>query len=125
MAPPEGRQRAERRGRRAERLAAWLLRLKGYRILARRYRTPVGEVDLIACRGRTIAFVEVKQRPSFAEGAEAVTPATRRRIVRAASLRLSARPAAAGLVLRFDVIICVSHRLPRHIVSAFDAEGAA
>ncbi len=127
MAPPEGahRRRAERRGRRAERLAAWVLRFKGYRILARRYRTPVGEIDLIARRGRRIAFVEVKQRASFAEAAEAVTPAGRRRIVRAASLWLSAHPATAALDLRFDVIICVSGRLPRHIERAFDAEGVA
>ncbi len=127
MAPPESahRRRAERRGRRAETLAAWLLRLKGYRILARRTRTPVGEIDLIARRGRLVAFVEVKQRPSFAEAAEAVTPTARRRIARAASFWLSAHPAAAALDLRFDVIICVSGRLPRHLTGAFDAEGAA
>jgi putative endonuclease len=127
MASPEGaaRRRAERRGRRAETLAAWVLRLAGYRILARRYRTPVGEIDLIARRGRLIAFVEVKQRPSHAEAAEAVTPAGRRRIARAASLWLSAHPAAAALDLRFDVIICVPGRLPRHIRGAFDAERMA
>jgi putative endonuclease len=56
------RQSAERGGRRAESLAAWWLRLKGWRILARRVRTPVGEIDLVARRGRTIAFVEVKAR---------------------------------------------------------------
>ena len=127
MAPPEGaaRQAAERRGRRAETLAAWFLRLKGYRILARRTRTPLGEIDLIARRGRTIAFVEVKSRASYAEAADAVTPASQRRIARAASLWLAAHPAAAALDLRFDVIICVSGRLPRHISHAFDAEGVA
>ncbi len=119
------RRRAERRGRRAELLAAWLLRTKGYRILARRYRTGVGEIDLIARRGSLIAFVEVKQRPSQAEAAEAVTPAARRRIARAASLWLAANPAAAGLDLRFDVIMCVPGRLPRHLRGAFDAAGAA
>ncbi len=119
------RRSAERRGRRAETLAAWVLRLKGYRILARRYRTPVGEIDLIARRGRLIVFVEVKQRANLAEAVDAVTPATRRRIARAASLWLAVHPAAATLDLRFDVIICVSHRLPRHIRHAFDAEGAA
>jgi putative endonuclease len=120
-----GRRQAERRGRRAETLAAWLLRAKGYRILARRYRTPVGEVDLIARRGRLIAFVEVKQRPSLTEAAEAVTPTGRRRVARAASLWLAAHPAAAVLDLRFDVVMCVPGRLPRHIAHAFDAEGAA
>ena len=89
------RRLAERRGRRAETLAAWYLRLKGYRILARRYRTPVGEIDLIARRGRLVAFVEVKQRPSDAEGAEAITATSRRRIARAASAWLAAHPAAA------------------------------
>ncbi len=127
MAPPEPTHRrlAERRGRRAETLAGWVLRLKGYRILARRYRTPVGEIDLIARRGRAIAFVEVKQRASLAEAAEAVTPTGRRRIARAASLWLAAHPAAASLDLRFDVIICMPHRLPRHIEHAFDADGVA
>ena len=127
MATAEGspRRQAERRGRRAETLAAWVLRLKGYRILARRYRTPVGEIDLIARRGRVVAFVEVKQRPSLAEAAEAVTLAGRRRTARAASAWLSAHPAAAALDLRFDVIICMSRRLPRHIRHAFDADGVA
>ena len=80
------RQLAEARGRRAETIVAWFLRLKFYRILARRYRTPVGEIDLIAKRGRTIAFIEVKQRPSEAEGLDAVTAKGRRRISQAAAL---------------------------------------
>ena len=71
------RRKAERRGRRAELIAAWYLRLKLYRVLARRYRTPVGEIDLIVRRGRTIVFVEVKHRPSEAEALEAVPPAGR------------------------------------------------
>ena len=127
MAPAErsDRQLAERRGRHAETLAAWLLRAKGYRILARRYRSPVGEIDLVARRGRLIAFVEVKQRPGAAEAAEAVTPTGRRRIVRAASAWLASHPAASALDLRFDVIICVTGRLPHHFRGAFDAEGVA
>ena len=126
MASPEAARRvAERRGRRAERLAAWYLRCKGYRILARRFRTSVGEIDLIARRGRLVAFVEVKQRVSLAEAAEAVTLTGRRRIARAASAWLSANPAAAALDLRFDVVICLPGRLPRHIAGAFDGEGAA
>jgi putative endonuclease len=71
------RREAERRGRRAESLAVWLLRLKGYRLLARRYKTSVGEIDLIARRGRTIAFVEVNSRPTMEEATEAATPAGR------------------------------------------------
>ncbi len=117
------RRRAEQRGRRSEALAAWFLRLKGYRILARRFRTSVGEVDLIVRRGRLIAFVEVKQRPTAAEAAEAVTPAGQRRIVRAATAWLAAHPAAAGFDLRFDVVLCLRRHLPRHIPHAFDADG--
>ena len=119
------RRLAERRGRRAETLAAWYLRLKGFRILACRYRTPVGEIDLIAKRGRLVAFVEVKQRPSDAEAAEAVGAYGRQRIARAAAAWLAAHPAAAALDLRFDVIVAVPGRLPRHIAAAFDASGAA
>jgi putative endonuclease len=117
------RQGAEQRGRRAETLAAWYLRLKGYRILALRYRTPAGEIDLIARRGRTIVFVEVKQRPSEDVAVEAVTPRARQRIARAAGLWLAAHPAAAGLDQRFDLIMILPRRLPRHLRSLFDAEG--
>jgi len=119
------RHAAERRGRRAETLAAWFLRLKGYRVLARRYRTAVGEVDLIVRRGRVIAFVEVKTRPSIAEAVEAVTPSGRRRIARAAAAWLATHPAAASFDLRFDVVIAAPLRLPRHLTGAFDDEGGA
>jgi putative endonuclease len=119
------RRAAEQRGRRAEALAAWFLRLKGYRLLARRYRTPVGEIDLIVRRGRTIAFVEVKHRPTVEEATEAATPAGRRRVARAAALWLAKNPAAADRDLRFDVIIAAPGRLPRHLSGVFDADGAA
>lgn len=114
---------AYRRGLSAETLAAWLLRAKFYRILARRYRTPAGEIDVIAKRGRTIAFVEVKTRPSEAQALEAVGATARRRIARAAELWLAAHPSAAGLDLRFDLVIVVAGRMPRHIAAVFDAEG--
>jgi putative endonuclease len=118
-----GRRAAERSGRRAEAVAAWYLRLKLYRVLARRYRTPVGEIDLIVKRGRTIVFVEVKQRPSEAEAIEAVRPKGQRRIARAAELWLSAHPAAEPFDRRFDVVLAIPGRRPRHIVAAFDSEG--
>jgi putative endonuclease len=121
----ERRRAAERRGRRAETLALWYLRAKGYRLLARRYKTPVGEIDLIVARGRTVAFVEVKSRPTEAEAAEAATPMGRRRIARAASLWLASHPEAEGRDLRLDVIVAVPRRLPRHIIGAFDADGRA
>src|SRR5262245_52202868 len=120
---PQRRRKAEMRGRRAETVAAWYLRLKLYRVIARRYRTPVGEIDLIARRGKTIVFVEVKERASDAAIFEAVTPASRKRIARAAELWLTSHPAAAGFNQRFDVILASPGRLPRHLVSAFDHRG--
>lgn len=121
--PDPRRRQAERGGRRAELIAAWYLRLKFYRILARRYRTPVGEIDLIARRGRTIAFVEVKLRPSEAEALDAVRPAAARRIVKAAEYWVGAHPAAVHYDRRFDVMIAIPRRPPRHLMAAFDSEG--
>ena len=126
MAPegrPDSRAAAERRGRRAEAWAAWLLRAKGYRILSRRYRTPAGEIDLIARRGRQIVFVEVKQRADAAAAIAAVTPQGRRRIARAAAVWVSHHPAAAACARRFDVIVALPRRLPRHLVAVFDDAG--
>lgn len=114
---------AYRRGLFSETLAAWLLRTRFYRILARRYRTPSGEIDLIVRRGRTIAFVEVKNRPTPTEALEAIGPSARGRITRAAELWLAAHPDAVGFDLRFDLVIVVPGRFPRHIPSVFDAEG--
>ena len=121
----DGRRAAERHGRRVESLAAWYLRLKGYRVLDRRYRTAVGEIDLIVRRGRVVAFVEVKMRSTMDAAVGAVTQANRRRVARAAAAWLAAHPAAAGLDLRFDVVIAAPRRLPRHLAGAFDADGAA
>jgi len=118
------RRAAEGRGRRAEWMAAWFLRLKGYRVLARRYRTPVGEIDLIVRRGRLIAFVEVKARATPVEAVEAVTPANRHRVGRAAAAWLAAHP-VDGFDLRFDVVALSPRRVPRHIPGAFDADGRA
>jgi putative endonuclease len=119
----ERRRAAEDRGGRAETVAAWYLRLKGYRILSRRYKTPAGEIDLIARRGRTIVFVEVKQRPDDTAALDAVTATSRKRIARAAGLWLSRHPAAVGLDQRFDVVLTLPRRLPRHLVSVFGADG--
>ncbi len=112
----------ERRGRRAERLAAWYLRFKGYRILARRFRTPVGEIDLIVRRGRRLAFVEVKLRESIEEGLEALTQGQRRRILRAATAFLRLHPQLAGLDLRFDLLLFAPWRPPRHLEDAWRRE---
>jgi len=123
QAPDLRRQAAETRGRRAEAIAAWWLRLKLYRVLARRFRSGAGEIDLIVRRGRTLVFVEVKQRPSEAEGIVAVKPAARKRIARAAELWIGKHPALAGLDRRFDVVVAIPGRWPRHLVSVFDSEG--
>ncbi len=114
-----GRRRAWVRGRRAESLCALLLRLKGYRIVARGFRAPVGEIDIVARRGNVLAVVEVKVRRDEATAAEAITARQRRRISRAAALFLSARPGLASLDVRFDVMLVVPRRLPIHIMAAW------
>ncbi|MGE0178889.1 MAG: YraN family protein [Sphingomonas sp.] len=108
------RQRAERGGRRAETLAAWWLRLRGWRILARRARTPVGEIDLVARRGRTLAFVEVKARATAADAALALDDYRLRRVARAAEA-LAARFTRPGDTIRIDAVFVVPGRLPRHV----------
>jgi putative endonuclease len=110
------RRAAERGGRRAETIAAWWLRLKGWRILAMRARTPVGEVDLVARRGRVLAFVEVKARASEAEAALALDDYRLRRVARAAEA-LAARYARDGDTIRIDAMFVVPGRLPRHLVN--------
>ncbi len=108
------RRAAERGGRRAERLAAWWLRLKGWRILAMRARTPVGEIDLVARRGRTLAFVEVKARATAAEADLALDEFRLRRVARAAEA-LAARHARPGDTIRIDAVFVVPGRWPRHV----------
>ena len=113
------RQAAERRGRGAERLAAALLRLKGYRILARGFRLPVGEIDLIARRRGIVAFVEVKRRGDMTGAIESISSRQRRRIAHAAEAFIAGRPELAALSLRFDVVLVAPRRLPRHILDAW------
>lgn len=119
MPASPSRVRAFRRGLGAETLAVWLLRLKGWTILARRFAEGPGEVDIVAARGRTLAFVEVKARPDFAGAAEAVTERQQRRIRRGAEAFLARRPAYAGYLVTFDVVLVVPGRLPRHMPNAF------
>ncbi|MGZ8312584.1 MAG: YraN family protein [Allosphingosinicella sp.] len=108
------RRETERGGRRAERLAAWWLRLRGWRILAQRARTPVGEVDLVARRGRTLAFVEVKARASDDAAGLALDDWRLRRVARAAEA-LAPRYARPGDEIRIDALFIVPRRLPRHV----------
>ena len=118
----EKKRRAVGRGRTGERLAAWLLIFKGYRILERGWRAPVGEIDLIARRGGTLVFVEVKARPELDEAQAAVHPAQQARIVRAAAAFVQSRPALARCVRRFDLIAVAPGRLPRHLADAWRPE---
>jgi putative endonuclease len=120
-APNQARVAAFRRGLSAESRAAMLLIAKAYRILARRWKTPFGEVDIVARRRRDLVFVEVKARATLDDAAEAVTERNKRRIVSAAELWLAHHPADAQCAIRFDVILIAPGKLPRHIVNAFDA----
>ena len=113
------RRKAERQGKRAETLAAWWLRLKGYRILARDFRVPVGEIDLVARRGRLLVFVEVKRREDLSAAAESITVRQQRRIAQAADVFLQHHPNLRDLDIRFDAVLAVPGDLPRHIVDAW------
>jgi len=113
------RRRAERLGRWAETMALWSLRLKGYRILARDFRTPVGEIDILARRGRTLIAIEVKARADLTTASEALLPRQRRRIERALVHFLAHRPELSRMALRFDVMLVTPRRLPRHLADAW------
>ncbi|WP_395667192.1 YraN family protein [Methylocella sp.] len=113
---------ALRRGFLAEQAAILLLRLKFYAILDRRYAVKGGEIDIVARRGATIAFVEVKARGEMDRALEAVTPAKRRRLSRAARVWLAAHPQAAVLTLRADAVFFAPWRWPRHLPAAFELD---
>ena len=115
----ERRVKAWRRGRWAERRAAFFLRLKGFRILARGYKVPVGEIDIVARRGNLLAFIKVKARSTLDGAAEALNARQRRRIARAADWFLAARPEMLGCELRFDLMLIAPWRIPVHIGDAW------
>lgn len=117
-----GRQAAFQFGLTAETRAAWLLRLKGYRVLARRFKVPGGEIDLVAQRGRTLVFTEVKARGQMATALEAITPAQQRRIATAARAWLARNPDHMALTQRFDAIFVAPRRWPSHIVNWFEID---
>jgi len=113
------RREAYRRGHRGEWLAALALMLKGYRIVARRYRTKLGEIDLIARRGDLVLIVEVKARPTLVEAMDAVAYSSQRRIEGAADLWLSRQPDYARLSVRFDMVAVLPRRWPVHVENVF------
>jgi len=109
-----GRQ-ARRSGRWAEALAVWRLRCAGYRILARNWRSPVGEIDVVARKGAILAIVEVKSRLDLSNALAALGPRQQARLTRAALAFQSQRHDCAGLMLRFDVIAVGAGRVPPHL----------
>lgn len=117
--PRHRRRRAVLRGHLAEYLAAGLLLLKGYRILAIRYRTRAGEIDLIGRKGNLAIFVEVKARVGEREAIDAVSATAQRRIRAASDIWLSRRADAARLSQRYDVVAVLPGRVPRHFPDAF------
>lgn len=123
--PPAGPRReriaAFRLGLSAESRAAMFLIAKGYRILARRWKRPFGEIDIVARGRQALVFVEVKARARADDAAEAVTERAKRRIIAAAEFWLAHRPDDAQRAIRFDVMLVTPGRIPQHIANAFDA----
>jgi putative endonuclease len=120
--PTAKRSAAFQLGVSAEGRAALFLAAKGYRTLAKRWKTPVGEIDLVVKRGNLIAFVEVKARAKLDAAAESVLPRQKKRIIAAAEAWLAAHPEHAGYDMRFDAVLIAPGKLPQHIVSAFEIE---
>jgi putative endonuclease len=112
---------AERKGRKGETLAVWWLRLKGYRIIARRFKTKQGEVDIIARKRDVVAMVEVKARATLLEAMDAVDNSTMRRIEAAGDIWLSKQRDFARLNIRYDLIAILPRKFPVHVESLFDA----
>ncbi|THD48175.1 MAG: YraN family protein [Bradyrhizobium sp.] len=120
--PSAARRQAHLFGLRAEALAALLLRVKGYRVLSRRFSAAGGEIDLVVRRGATVAFVEVKARDDLDAAASAILAIKRRRISRAARVWLARNPWAAQATLRGDAVFIAPGRLPRHLAAAYSLD---
>ncbi|PPD45790.1 MAG: hypothetical protein CTY15_02720 [Methylocystis sp.] len=118
--PSNARRAARAYGLKAETVAMLWLRARLYEILDRNYRINGGEIDIVARRGRTIAFVEVKARGSLEEAYIAITPQKQRRICRAVNRWVANHPFAMGYTLRADAIFIAPGRLPRHLENAFE-----
>ena len=116
------RQKAFKRGVLAEKAAGLILRIKGYKIISTRFKTPVGEVDIIAHKGNTLVFVEVKARRTEEDAAQSITPRQQKRITRAASSFLASHSEYEGHDCRFDAILITGLKPPKHIENAWMAE---
>jgi putative endonuclease len=114
------RRLAFRAGLSAESRAAAFLIAKGFRILARRWKSPVGEIDIVARRRRLLVFVEVKARDNLEDAAWSVTPRQRARIAAAAEAWLARYPDGRIEDMRFDAVLVAPGRIPRHIAAAFE-----
>jgi putative endonuclease len=121
-APRPERVAAHFTGLSAESRAAAYLVAKGYRIVARRFKTPVGEVDIVARRRDVLVFAEVKARNTLDDAAFALLPRQQQRIAAAAGAWLAAHPEDAESAIRFDAILVAPRSIPRHIPAAFQAE---
>jgi putative endonuclease len=119
LADLRSRQKAYRLGHSSEWLAAAALMVKGFRIVARRYRTKLGEIDLIARRGDLVLIVEVKARKTLIEAMEAIAHQSERRIEGAADLWLARQPDYARLSVRFDMVAVLPWRWPVHVENVF------
>lgn len=119
--PRADRVAAFRLGLSAESRGAALLIAKGFRIVARRWRSPLGEIDIVARRGRNLIFAEVKARESADAAAWSVTSRQKARIIACAEAWLAAHPDDGQCYIRFDVILVAPRRIPTHIPNAFDA----
>ena len=120
--PRPERVAAFRVGLSAESRAAAYLIAKGFRIAARRFRSPVGEVDIVARRGRLLIFVEVKARNRLDDAAESLLPRQQRRIAAAAAAWLAEHPNDMESHIRFDAVLVAPGRIPRHIPAAFESQ---
>ena len=119
MTELDKRKKAWRRGQWSETLCIWSLRFTGYRILAHSFKEKTGEIDIIARRGKLIAFIEVKARASYQAASEAISFTQQQRIIRSAQTYLAKNPRFADFDQRFDAMFVLPWRLPIHIKDAW------
>ena len=111
--------KAQRQGQFAETIASWFLRMKGYKLLSRNYKTKVGEIDLIVIKGNSLCFVEVKKRGSKEAAAFAISQRQKERIIRASELYVKQNPGYQQCDIRFDAILIGATVIPYHITNAW------